>query len=794
MSQTYYIERPPRLQPELPDGEVEIPAPPEQEQRPAQALLQLIALPAVSVVGALLAAVFGSGRSLLFLVPLGLSVAVTVVLALHARQKAAQHAREAHEAYLQRLLELRREMAAAHDIQRRAAQYSDPAPQLAFLAAQEAFQAAAAGRPVGRGGARLWERRPGDADFAAVRLGTGSGPSRVLYRLKSDTAAPGALQREARRLAADSAFIQGLPVTLALREPPQEDSAGPAGAPAARFALVLIGTQPERVYAFVQALLVQYTAWHAPGDARLYVLGQDAGRAAWRWAARLPHCAAQPGGGPPQALVFEDAADRQGPKEHSRVRAFLRGLRAQLDERLLRAGDPDPAADYRLPQLLLVVDLLQPPLDGSQLRDLEMDPGLSLLIEQGGRLGAAVIFLAPHAGQAPSGCQAVIELVGGAGAPGGETGAAAGFRYAETGADAKRQAGQADLLEDGQALAQFAAHLAPLRTRRSYGADLPRSLGMLEMLGVETAEQLEARLAEAWESSTRPDQAAWAGAPLGVLSGGDIRRLVFSADADGVHGLIAGSTGSGKSELLATLILSLAAAFDPTIVNFVLVDFKGGAAFEPFRNLPHVVDLVTNLHGNAVERMFAAIMAEIHRREALNVASGSKHIVHYRKNGLHLPPYGREVALRGETLRSAPYPHLFVFIDEFAEMIADSPEYKAQLNSITRLGRALGVHLVLAAQRPSGVTDQMRANIKFRIALRVETREESGEVLRRPDAAYLPTGIPGRGYLQVGNENIELIQVAWSGADYTGSRPQQRPAVIWRDRPGRKPAAPAGAA
>jgi S-DNA-T family DNA segregation ATPase FtsK/SpoIIIE len=172
----------------------------------------------------------------------------------------------------------------------------------------------------------------------------------------------------------------------------------------------------------------------------------------------------------------------------------------------------------------------------------------------------------------------------------------------------------------------------------------------------------------------------------------------------------------------------------------------------PFKELPHVVDFVTNLRGNAVARMFAAIIAELNRRQQVNQDTDMKDIVRYKRAGLHLQ-------------RQDNYPHLFIIIDEFAEMISNNAEYKAQLDSITRLGRALGVSLILAAQRPTGVTDQMRANIKFRIALRVETRDESSELLRLPDAAYLPS-IPGRGYMQVGSESLENIQVGYTGEPY----------------------------
>ena len=154
-----------------------------------------------------------------------------------------------------------------------------------------------------------------------------------------------------------------------------------------------------------------------------------------------------------------------------------------------------------------------------------------------------------------------------------------------------------------------------------------------------------------------------------------------------------------------TMIVGMALTYDPTILNFVLVDFKGGGAFTPFKDLPHCVDMVTNLNRSAVRRFFTAINAEMGRRQRLNTETGTKHIVEYREKGHHL--------------HYAPYPHLFIIIDEYAEMISSNPEYKSELESIARLGRAQGVNLLLAAQRPTGVTDQMRANIKYSICLSV---------------------------------------------------------------------------
>ncbi len=276
---------------------------------------------------------------------------------------------------------------------------------------------------------------------------------------------------------------------------------------------------------------------------------------------------------------------------------------------------------------------------------------------------------------------------------------------------------------------------------------------------------LQTVMEKLWVENADMDQADWLHVPMGIVSGNRMRALQLEAKKDGVHGLIAGGTGSGKSELLMTMIVGLAAYYSPEILNFVLVDYKGGGAFKPFERLPHCVDIVTNLNKAAVARMFAAINAEMRRRQRLNAETGTKDIVDYRRKNLHKT--------------HEAYPHLFVIIDEYSEMIDDNPEYRAELESITRVGRAQGVNLILASQRPKGVTDQMRANIKFRLCLRVEEMDTSREMLRRPDAALLPNGLPGRGYLQVGNENLELIQVSWTGETVPD---KQESATLWPDR------------
>ncbi len=454
------------------------------------------------------------------------------------------------------------------------------------------------------------------------------------------------------------------------------------------------------------------------------------------------------------------------------MRLFWKNIRTILERRRMRLQDKESGTDVKLPFMLVVVDAMTPAPGWSCLHDLEGEAAISTIMMDGQMLGAGIIFLVPERAKVPSRCLSVIEVDED---PLDEETVV--FRYAETGFNSILYVGSTKLVTTQEKAREFSRNLEMVDVRRGYGSSLAATVTLMEMLNVTTMDQLQQMATENWRRSMDPKSADWLYTAVGLLSGNEPRVLTFSAKADGVHGIIAGSTGSGKSELLMTMIIGMALNFNPTVLNFVLVDYKGGSAFEPFKHLPHAVDIVSNLDQSATARVFASIIAELDRRQRLNTYTNSKDIVHYRRKGLNLEP------------DRPPYPHLFIIIDEFAEMISGNAEYKSQLESITRLGRALGVTLILAAQRPVGVTDQMRANIKFRISLRVETPDDSREVLRRADAAYLPPGIPGRGYLQIGNENIELIQTAYTGGDYKGPQEENvTPNVIWVDRP-RKSAA-----
>lgn len=290
---------------------------------------------------------------------------------------------------------------------------------------------------------------------------------------------------------------------------------------------------------------------------------------------------------------------------------------------------------------------------------------------------------------------------------------------------------------------------------------LPNMLTFLEMFNVSKVEHLNAL--KRW-SNNNPTKSLQT--PVGVDTDGDIFNLDLHEKFHGPHGLVAGMTGSGKSEFIITYILSLAVNYHPNEVSFILIDYKGGGltgAFEDTERgikLPHLAGTITNLDGASIKRSLVSIQSELRRRQALfNYArkvsnEGTMDIYKYQK-------------LFRDNVVSEPVPHLFIISDEFAELKAQQPEFMEQLISTARIGRSLGVHLILATQKPNGVVDdQIWSNSKFRVCLKVQDKSDSQDMIKRPDAAELSQ--TGRFYLQVGfNEFFALGQSAWCGAEYT---------------------------
>ena len=508
------------------------------------------------------------------------------------------------------------------------------------------------------------------------------------------------------------------------------------------------------------------------------MVGYPHAKDSWRWAEWLPHCN-------PRNIGIDDTQDSSRSdqldqlcfsSDKQEVAEFWNRLKRDLDQRQLQLDESDEddrkeGSGVSLPLNLVVVDLLGQMPDDSPLADVASETLVATINQAGPQLGGAIIFLANEPSKIPSDCQVMIEVAA--------VGAKVVFRHVEVGVNSTRYLGDADLALTNDARQLLAAKIRRLDIRRPFGSDLPHLVDVLQMQSrleerrIDTVDKLTVQ--ENWARSILPENSEWLSAPVGMTSMRDIRNLVFSAKegGDGVHGMIAGTTGSGKSELLLTLIATMAVKYDPRLVNFVLVDFKGGAAFEPFRELPHCVDILTNLEEHAVERMFVAIQAVMAERSSVLAKSGAKDLVEYREKVIP--------RLKPDDPLPKTFPHLFIIVDEFAEMISANPEYKDQFESVTRLGRAFGVTLILSTQRPAGVvTDQMRADMKFRMCLRVETTEDSKELLDRPDAAFLPN-MGGRGYIQVGNDILTPLQVARVAGDYSDDRTVVLRDVIWLD-------------
>ncbi len=263
---------------------------------------------------------------------------------------------------------------------------------------------------------------------------------------------------------------------------------------------------------------------------------------------------------------------------------------------------------------------------------------------------------------------------------------------------------------------------------------IPPAVALVDLLGPDEID--ENTVIDRWRQ--RSDRIS---APIGISSTGVVE---IDLVRDGPHGLLAGTTGAGKSELLRTLVASLAASVDPERLNFVLIDYKGGSAFDACADLPHVVGVVTDLDDNLAARAMTCLEAELGYRERVLRQAGASDLSGYE-------------AARGQP----PLPRLYLVVDEFAAMATDLPEFIDALVDIAARGRSLGVHLMLATQRPAGVVkDTIRANTNLRIALRVQTVADSRDVLDDGIAALIPRSIPGRGYVRFGPSELTDFQAA----------------------------------
>ncbi len=450
--------------------------------------------------------------------------------------------------------------------------------------------------------------------------------------------------------------------------------------------------------AVARSLVLQAAVLHGPAD--LAVAGLAPGLAAeWSWMGWLPHTIDS--GGEPGALVATESAS---------MAPAVEAAAASSSERTLLAV-----------------------IDGIETRTGRSAPGRVLL----GLAECAGIVISRDVCDLPSSCTTIVDIDHAAG------------RLKLV--DPRSSAVMGPLVAWGVTVATAtgaAARLARLDDPelRAATASLPDSMSLLDLIGGEpTPQAVESR----WAAVRGTDELR---APIGAAADGP---LVLDLVADGPHLLIGGTTGSGKSELLRSMVAALALSADPDHLAFVLIDYKGGAAFDRCSEMPHVAGMVTDLDDRLAERALVCLEAELRHREERLRAAGAENLAAFR---------ARAGSAGGDRL-----PRLVVVVDEFATLAAELPEFLQSLVGIAQRGRSLGVHMVLATQRPAGVvTDDIRANTSCRIALRVTDRHDSNDVIDAPDAARIPRQRPGRAMARFGPGEL----VAFQSALVTGSTPQ----------------------
>ncbi len=548
---------------------------------------------------------------------------------------------------------------------------------------------------------RIFEKTPLHFDFLCYRLGLGTvaTSSRIEWAGSGETSAS-ELDLLARQVHGDALRLDGMSVTVDLRH-------GPVG---------YVG--PRRlVIEQLQLVVSQLAVFHSYHDVQfVMVFGEDE-HDDWSWMRWFRHSSLR-------SVNLRGFVHDQRSRDQvlSSLNQLLKSRRAALDE--ARGGQ----ATTFSPHVVVVI------LDETLVLDHVV---MELLRDDPTHLGCSVIVVQETMSSLSDSVTTVVDV-----------------RDRETGVlvlergELRNTSFVLDHLPEGLDRELLPRSIGALEHRLNLTSSIPESVTFLEMYGVSRVEELG--LAQRW-SANSPHRTL--GVPLGLRGPDDVVLLDLHEKAHGPHGLVAGTTGSGKSEIIQSYILSLAVNFHPHDVAFLLIDYKGGGMANLFSDLPHLLGTITNLDGTQSMRALVSINAELKRRQRVFSANDVNHINQYQK-------------LYKSGAVDEPMPHLFLISDEFAELKSEQPEFMAELVSTARIGRSLGIHLILATQKPSGVVnDQIWSNSKFKLALKVADRSDSMEIIKTPDAAEIT--LPGRAYLQVGNNEIyELFQSAWSGADH----------------------------
>lgn len=556
---------------------------------------------------------------------------------------------------------------------------------------------------------RIYEKTPLHFDFLTYRLGLGTVPTSYKIDFDAEAFSEDPLIHEGQAIKDYHATLAHAPITTDLMH-------GPVG---------IIG-QRSLVIEHIQQMILQLATFHSYHDVEFLAVFPEAEKDQWWWLRWLPHFTLHAMN--VRGFVWHDRSRDQV------LNSFYQILK-ERDQELKESSNAQEKLQFKPHYVLFLAN-----------DELILDhPIMEYLTKDLTDLGVSLVFVADVIQSLPEHVTTVIDI-------------------------GDRQHGKV-LLEQGKLSDQAfvpdhfpetfdrnqAVHeLAGLHHLESLKNSIPKSVTFMEMYGKKHVADLD--IGHRWQTNKPFKSLA---VPLGERAPEDIVTLNLHEKADGPHGLLAGTTGSGKSEVLQSYILSMAVNFKPSDVGFLLIDYKGGGMANLFKNLPHLLGAITNLDGAQSMRALESIRAELRRRQRLFGEFNVNHINQYQR-------------LYNEGVAKEPIPHLFLISDEFAELKTNQPDFMTELVSTARIGRSLGVHLILATQKPSGVVDdQIWSNSKFKISLKVQDKADSNEILHTPDAASIVE--PGRGYLQVGNnEKYELFQTAYSGAAYDPDKDEQQ--------------------
>ncbi|MCO5975083.1 type VII secretion protein EccCa [Actinoallomurus soli] len=704
------FHRPARMAPPpVPEDKVAIAAPPQLPPPTGMSTMLMLLLPLLTSVS-MAAYLIATGRQ--WMMALGglfivTSVGLSVGMRMQMRGKTRQAKEHQRERYLEYLAGIRRQAREVAQVQRFAAAWVHPSP--------ERLWAIAARRR------RVWERRPEDPDFLRLRIGTGDGPLAVT--LTTTKRSDPTVDYDPRSLHAAEDLVQ---TNKTVERQPAWIDVGRAGV------VSLVGPVAE-TEAAASALLCQLATLHAPDDVRVAVV--TSGDARWEWVKWLPHTHepdTRERGIEVVPLVAEDVGGLADHLEAELDRAAVAG--AERGTRLVSMS----ARESPRQRLVVVLNDYDPraPWTRSPLI-------LRLMAEAGPHLGITVVCLVTAEADEPERVDVRVRLD----AFGGLT-----LEGAKAGLHSTVQDATVDRIEPALR-SRIARSLAPLRLTGEQEQVLTQSVSLPAMLGIDVT-SLDPTTA--WRA---PDDEGLLRIPVGVTANGEALVLDLKESAQGgigPHGLVVGATGSGKSELLRTLVTGLSMTHSPEHLGFVLVDFKGGATFAGLTGLPHVAGLITNLADDLslVERVRVALVGEQQRRQQLLRQAG---------NIDSIRDYQVKQAAGGTDVNGAPLPplpYLMIIVDEFGELLSQRSDFIDLFVQIGRVGRSLGMHLLLATQRlEEGRLRGLESHLSYRICLRTFSAAESRTVIGTADAYKLPP-IPGSAYLRVDESIYERFRVA----------------------------------